>query len=316
MSSTKNTAPLVSILINNYNYGSFLGETIDSALNQTYLNVEVIVVDDGSTDHSRDVILGYGDKIVPVLKENGGQTSAGNAGFLASKGDIICLLDSDDVLYPNKVEVIVEAICHKMKDSPYILIYHLLDVVNKSGISIGERAPEAVYQDYPSNFYEYAYKYKFIPFKSAPTSGISLSRQLAERIFPIPEDVYFGMDDFIVRPAALIGDVYGIDQALGTYRLHGENNWHGNPYPRNKTFLMRQDNFLNQKLKENNKEPVISYFDSHFARDYYINSGSTKDLFVLAFKVLRNHIDRSTIKFFITTIFLTMKYALIQEPKP
>ncbi len=73
--------PLVSILINNYNYGRFLSKAIDSALNQEYQNIEVIVVDDGSTDDSRKIIESYGERIKPVLKENGGQASAFNAGF-------------------------------------------------------------------------------------------------------------------------------------------------------------------------------------------------------------------------------------------
>ena len=66
---------LVTILINNYNYGRFLRDAIDSALNQTYRNLEVIVVDDGSTDESREVIASYGDRIIPVLKENGERLS-------------------------------------------------------------------------------------------------------------------------------------------------------------------------------------------------------------------------------------------------
>jgi len=76
----------VSIIIDNYNYGRFLGEAIDSALAQTYPHVEVIVVDDGSTDNSREVIAKYGDRIIPVLKENGGQASAFNAGLLRPRG--------------------------------------------------------------------------------------------------------------------------------------------------------------------------------------------------------------------------------------
>jgi glycosyltransferase involved in cell wall biosynthesis len=67
--------PLVSVIINNYNYGRFLGEAIDSVLNQTYQRTETIVVDDGSTDNSREIIAGYGDRIIPVLKANGGQNS-------------------------------------------------------------------------------------------------------------------------------------------------------------------------------------------------------------------------------------------------
>ena len=64
-------------------------------------NVEVVVVDDGSTDHSRDVISDFAGKIIPVFKENGGQGSALNAGFSAARGDIIFFLDADDTLMPN-----------------------------------------------------------------------------------------------------------------------------------------------------------------------------------------------------------------------
>ncbi len=99
--------PPVSILINNYNYGRFLPCAIDSVLGQTYGNIEVIVVDDGSTDNSREVIRRYGDRIIPVLKANGGQASAFNAGFRNSHGEIICFLDSDDFYLPAKVERMV-----------------------------------------------------------------------------------------------------------------------------------------------------------------------------------------------------------------
>src|SRR5438046_8948159 len=88
---------LASVIINNYNYGRFLREAVDSALNQTYRNTEVIVVDDGSTDGSPEVIASYGERIVPVLKQHGGQNSALNAGFSRRRGDVSLFLDSDDV---------------------------------------------------------------------------------------------------------------------------------------------------------------------------------------------------------------------------
>jgi glycosyltransferase involved in cell wall biosynthesis len=90
---------LVSIIINNYNYDRFLAEAINSALNQTYPYTEVIVVDDGSTDNSRQIIAEYGDRIIPILQPNGKQASAFNNGFAHSKGEIIIFLDSDDYLY-------------------------------------------------------------------------------------------------------------------------------------------------------------------------------------------------------------------------
>src|SRR4029077_3087176 len=79
-------------------YGRFLGRAIDSALGQAYPWTEVVVVDDGSTDESRAVIAGYGDRVVPVLKGNGGQASAFNAGLAASRGRVVIFLDSDDWL--------------------------------------------------------------------------------------------------------------------------------------------------------------------------------------------------------------------------
>jgi glycosyltransferase involved in cell wall biosynthesis len=99
----------VTVVINNFNYGRYLASAIDSALHQTYPRIEVIVVDDGSTDESRAVIAAYQDRVIPVLKENGGQASAFNAGFAHAQGDLLIFLDSDDILLPHVVEQVVAA---------------------------------------------------------------------------------------------------------------------------------------------------------------------------------------------------------------
>src|SRR5260370_21703294 len=96
-----------SIVRSRYNYGSSLANCIDSALEQTYHHTEVIVVDDGSTDNSRDIIARYGNRVTPLLKENGGQASALNAGFRASRGEVVIFLDSDDLLLPTTVEKVI-----------------------------------------------------------------------------------------------------------------------------------------------------------------------------------------------------------------
>ena len=103
------SAPLVSVIINNYNYGRFLAEAINSILNQTYQNIELIVVDDGSTDNSQEIIAGYGDKLISVIKKNGGQASAINQGFAIATGEIVIFLDSDDILLPEIVQCVVTA---------------------------------------------------------------------------------------------------------------------------------------------------------------------------------------------------------------
>src|SRR5688572_14316988 len=97
------SSPLVSILVPCYNQGRFLSFAIDSALAQTYPNVEVVVVNDGSTDDTSEVARSYGDRIVLVEQENAGLSAARNSGVLASSGEFVVLLDSDDVLLPECV---------------------------------------------------------------------------------------------------------------------------------------------------------------------------------------------------------------------
>jgi glycosyltransferase involved in cell wall biosynthesis len=89
-----------SIIISNFNYDEFLRAAIDSALAVDWPRLQVIVVDDGSSDTSRDIIRSYGEKIVAIFQENGGQQKAYAAGFAASSGDMLIFLDSDDLLAP------------------------------------------------------------------------------------------------------------------------------------------------------------------------------------------------------------------------
>src|SRR5579871_1853260 len=147
--------PLVSILINNYNYDRFLSNAIDSALAQTYPNVEVLVVDDGSTDNSRRIISEYGDRIIAILKENGGQASSFNAGVSAAGGDILCFLDADDFFYPEKVARVVKAFDQQGVNTKLMMLHHLLDVENISGDEIDVKTYGRVHQS-PLNLYDFA----------------------------------------------------------------------------------------------------------------------------------------------------------------
>jgi glycosyltransferase involved in cell wall biosynthesis len=100
--------PLVSIVIANYNYGRFLGEAIQSALDQTYPAVEVILVDDGSTDDSLEVAARYPIQVFP--RKNGGVSAARNFGAAQSRGEYILFLDSDDKYEPQTVEKLLAAL--------------------------------------------------------------------------------------------------------------------------------------------------------------------------------------------------------------
>lgn len=183
--------PLVSIIINNYNYARYVSNAIDSALGQTYSNTEVIVVDDGSTDNSRGVIESYGTRIVEVFKENGGQASAMNAGFAASKGEIICILDADDLFLPEKVSEVVDL----FQRNPGIDWVFTESAPVEAKESFGENL-ESVFEtvrdksrkepprtiDFKSNI-----KKAQLPDFAPSTSNLCFSKRILDKIFPLPE---------------------------------------------------------------------------------------------------------------------------------
>jgi hypothetical protein len=96
--------PLVSVVIPTYNYGHLAAAAVDSALAQTHPAVEVIVVDDGSTDDTTSRLAGYSDRIRVIRQENQGLSAARNTGIRAARGDYVALLDSDDAFHPRKLE--------------------------------------------------------------------------------------------------------------------------------------------------------------------------------------------------------------------
>ena len=100
-------SPLVTVIIPTYNREKKLPDAIESALNQTYTNTQIIVVDDGSTDGTANLIKKY-PRVEYYYKENGGQASARNEGLKHAKGTIIASLDSDDIWYPDFLKICVE----------------------------------------------------------------------------------------------------------------------------------------------------------------------------------------------------------------
>ncbi|HEX3110532.1 MAG TPA: glycosyltransferase family A protein, partial [Thermoanaerobaculia bacterium] len=95
----------VSVVIPSYNYARYLGEAIDSALGQTLPPLEVIVVDDGSTDDTPAVLAAYGDRIRVLRQKNAGVAVARNSGIAAARGECVAFLDADDVWLPRKLEL-------------------------------------------------------------------------------------------------------------------------------------------------------------------------------------------------------------------
>lgn len=95
--------PMVSVTIPSYNAGSTLAETLDSVLSQTYPNIEIIVIDDGSTDNTQEILDIYSERVISIRQNNGGLASARNAGCLKAQGKYVALLDADDLCTPERI---------------------------------------------------------------------------------------------------------------------------------------------------------------------------------------------------------------------
>lgn len=93
----------VSVIIPTYNYGRFIKAAIDSALGQTHAPLEVIVVDDGSTDDTAEVVAAFGERVNYIKQENAGVCAARNRGVAESRGELIAFLDADDIWEPTKI---------------------------------------------------------------------------------------------------------------------------------------------------------------------------------------------------------------------
>ena len=204
-----------SILINNFNYSHFVGEAIESALAQTH-PAEAIVVDDGSTDDSRQVIERFGSRVRSIFKTNGGHGSAMNAGFMVATGDLIIFLDSDDRLEPTAVATLLR---EWLPDT--VMAQYPLRLVSTGGEAVG------LYPDPPASLSHGDVRQQLIEtgsFGVNVTSGLAFSRQALARIMPLPEeDLPMCADGYLVRAVAFLGRVQRLDAVLGAYRMHDRN---------------------------------------------------------------------------------------------
>jgi len=208
--------PLVSIVVTSYNYDRYLAASIESALNQSYAHIEVIVVDDGSTDSSREVIESFGSRCVSIFRDNGGEAAASFSGLKASHGEIVLFLDSDDSLDPNAVEKIVAAWrpgCTKVQ--------FYLRIVDGGGCPLGRRMPNIDFVP-DGEITKCLFHYGYYP--SPPTTGNGYERAfLLEALSEMKQEWRNGIDGYLNGLAPLHGAVISITIELGSYRMHDKN---------------------------------------------------------------------------------------------
>ena len=212
---TENEPTLVSVIIPNFNYQEFVGQAIESALALDWPAVEVIVVDDGSTDDSRRVIRAFGSRITAIFQTNSGQRSAYNSGFARSRGQIVLFLDSDDLLEPSLVRRLMRVWRPGLSK-----VQFQMKVVDKIGRATGAVLPQFHIVPTPAQVRHWATTAAAYP--TPPGSGNAYSRTFLQKIFPLDGDDR-AADSYCLAAAPFLGDVVTIAEPLVAYRVHGRN---------------------------------------------------------------------------------------------
>ncbi len=215
--------PLVSVLLSSYNYADFLPEAFASVFAQSYRPLELIVVDDGSTDSSPALIKQLTQNApIPVeiiLKQNGGQASAWNIGFKKCRGELVCLLDSDDCWRPEKVAMMVAL----AQEHPEAGLYqHSLD--NAAGAILKERLlTRDIIRDWVALETVDVLKRHDLVAIFLPSSALMARREVLARVFPIPEQLVTCPDAYLTRMCCVYGPLCSSIDVLGSWREHPDN---------------------------------------------------------------------------------------------
>jgi hypothetical protein len=201
----------VSIAINNHNYAQFLGAAIDSALAQTYAHLEVIVVDDGSTDDSWQIIERYGARITAVRSVNLGQGSAYNLGFERCRGEWVLFLDADDTLDAHAIERFLAA-----ADEHTAIVQCRLRKIDAQGRSLGGMVPYTMHSGDVTPIVR-----RFGHYAGPPASGNFYRRSAIAPYFPLPAQQWRRAADTVpFLLGAFHGRIVSLPGSLGTYRQH------------------------------------------------------------------------------------------------
>jgi len=210
--------PVVTVLITTYNYGRFLEEAIESVVSQDYPQdrVQIVVVDDGSTDDTAERVKKYGSQIEYFYQANGGQASALNLGMAKARGEIVALLDADDLFLPGKLTRVAEAFA---RHPSAVMVYHRLQEWHMES---GERR-ESNFPLVSGDIYKVPAQ--FHAYRPHPTSCVSFRRAPLERLLPIPEGIRMLADAYTVNLIPFIAPILAIPESLVTYRLHGKNSY-------------------------------------------------------------------------------------------
>ena len=205
-----NKLPQVSIALCTYNGAKFLEQQLDTLVNQTYKNIEIVVVDDCSTDGTLVILNKYAIQYpqfqVYQNKNNLGFTRNFEKVVNLCKGDLIALCDQDDIWHPQKIELQVNAI------SDNVLIYHDSEFIHEDGSSMNKKMSDVM------NLYSGNHPQVFFFFNCVSGHSILMKRELLAVSLPLKEDYFH--DWWLAYVATNIGSIDYLPQCLVKYRQH------------------------------------------------------------------------------------------------
>jgi glycosyltransferase involved in cell wall biosynthesis len=212
---------LVSIIIPVYNSAQFLKDSIESVLNQTYSNIEIICINDGSTDNSLEILQSFSDRIYIVSQDNKGLASALNVGIKEMQGKWFKWFSPDDIMYPNTIESLVKT----AKKYPDRIIYSNWEMIDESGNKLQEF--------YESNYNElstFEYNIRLLDGQQINVNTSLIPSNLLEKchIRKLEEPVAIDYDFFLHSALLHNTKFYLIPQSLIKYRIHTKQLSHKN----------------------------------------------------------------------------------------
>ncbi|MEW6416530.1 MAG: glycosyltransferase [Nitrospirota bacterium] len=210
----------VSVIIPTYNNGRFIKDALESLFNQTYPQelMEIIVVDDGSTDNTREILKEYMDKIIYVYQENKGIAGARNIGISRAKNEIITFLDSDDIWHEERLLRVIKKFNERQDNG---IVYHPFEVID----SLGSVIHRNFYKNfgYTEGLSGWITNDIFSGRIFCGGSSFAFRRSVIERIYPIPEGIKRGIDYYITAMSSYYAPAEYTPDILGKYRLHSRN---------------------------------------------------------------------------------------------
>lgn len=206
----------ISVLIDSYNYGHFIEEAIESVLKQDFPRekMEILVVDDGSTDDTKERVSKYDDRVQYLYKPNGGQASAFNFGLERVNGEYVALLDADDYWLPSKLRKVVD----KFEKNPRAgLVYHRFrEYLSETG-----EWREGTLNDISGEVAKD--RKKILQYTATQTSGLTFRTRVVREILPLNEAMTIQSDGLLAALAIFLAPVVAIPEALAVYRIHAQN---------------------------------------------------------------------------------------------